>query len=132
METKTPRWAVIPLAVVAIAAVAGPAEAKCRPVNEGADYGPCVTPAEFDAVHVGMPLRRAERIMDTRGRPAGRALMEGMLAAVGHSMDEIGPRRFLRVRIYPGCVNAEGESDQTVIAYNTRRPGNHIAAAASV
>src|SRR4051812_21958149 len=59
------------LAALAVAAatfsVAGPAHADRVPVNEGGDYQPCVTYQEFSAVYLGMPMRRAERIMDTKG-----------------------------------------------------------------
>jgi hypothetical protein len=60
------KWVLVML-TAGLLSVPSAADAQLRPVNEGGDYMPCITPAEYEAVHLNMPRQRAERIIDSRG-----------------------------------------------------------------
>jgi hypothetical protein len=59
---------------------AGPADAKCSPINEGGDTQPCVTYSEARVVFLTMPRNRVQRVVDTDGRIGGRRTLAGALS----------------------------------------------------
>lgn len=106
--------------VIALGAPAHAAE-RVRPVNEGNDTQKCVTYAEVEAVLVGMPRRRAERIMDTKGHRVRRHALDYIADLVGASQT---PMRYREVRTYPVCDQPElfSYGGTMLVEYSTRTP----------
>jgi hypothetical protein len=106
--------------IVFLSAAPSDAAERVRPVNEGGDSQRCVTLDEFNAVYLGMPMRRAERIMDTKGH---RQRPSHQLHVIADFLN-ITLDRSAVYKTYPVC-----DSDDMVVLELKNDPRKRIATA---
>ena len=102
-------------------AVAPPAVADRKPVNEGGDTRPCVTYQEMEVSYLGALQNRIRRVLDTPGRKVSKRAIEryGMADVVGVPESDVAvtPWRYREVRSYPLCP---GEGDVFLVEFDKR------------
>jgi hypothetical protein len=114
------------VAAVVVLMSGAPAEARPRPVNEGGDYSHCATYEEAGLVNLGMPENRVHRILDTRGRPAGRREAAASFGAIGEAVPH-----HATVRSYRSCAqptNPDFGGDPLLIAFSDRSAKHRVIA----
>ncbi len=96
------------------------AAGRLQPVNEGGDKQHCVTFGEFVTLHVGMPVRRVQRVLDTNGHRVNRRTLDAFAAGLHHAVHGQIARGQV-VRQYPTCTNDPQTAGKAFVEFGHKR-----------